>query len=192
MVGHPEHRVEGRRLPGAAGHRRLCGGDRVYLTTAVTPGPSELPKKDSISWASSRNAPRPETQWKVVCLRSGFRQSSGGNASVHQRSARPGRFIPRTATPRKRRLPMVSAFTLTGQCRRVLLDSDGKEVWSKPLEAHKDGNGWGRRLRRFCTGTGCTCFATTPRSLTCWRWTSAPARKCGAWDRDERSNWVHA
>ena len=59
----------------------------------------------------------------------------------------------------------------------------GPSRWSRTRRA----TGGGRRLRRCCTGTGCTWSATTRSSLTCWRWTSARAKKSGAWTATRRA-----
>jgi outer membrane protein assembly factor BamB len=55
-------------IPGRGWSSPIVWSDRVFLTTAVSSGTSEAPKKGLYIGGERPNAPRPEHEWKLVCL----------------------------------------------------------------------------------------------------------------------------
>src|SRR5438128_2351859 len=55
-------------VPGSGWSSPVVWGDRVFLTTAVSSGDSEPPKKGLYIGGERRDAPRPQHEWKVFCL----------------------------------------------------------------------------------------------------------------------------
>src|SRR2546428_11423305 len=55
-------------IPGSGWSSPIVWGDRVFLTTAISSGDSEPPKKGLYIGGERRDAPRPQHEWKVLCL----------------------------------------------------------------------------------------------------------------------------
>src|SRR5262249_46504952 len=55
-------------IPGHGWSSPIVWGDRVFLTTAVSSGETEPPKKGLYFGGERRSTPRPEHVWKVLCL----------------------------------------------------------------------------------------------------------------------------
>src|SRR5437899_8242023 len=55
-------------IPGSGWSSPIVWGDRVFLTTAISSGDSEPPKKGLYIGGERRDAPRPRHEWKVLCL----------------------------------------------------------------------------------------------------------------------------
>src|SRR5690242_8114356 len=55
-------------IPGVGWSSPIVWRDHVFLTTAVSSGEPEPPKKGLYFGGERRDAPRPEHQWKALCL----------------------------------------------------------------------------------------------------------------------------
>src|SRR6478609_4624887 len=55
-------------IPGQGWSSPVVWGDRVFLTTAVSSGQTEAPKKGLYLGGERRDLIRPEHEWKVLCL----------------------------------------------------------------------------------------------------------------------------
>jgi outer membrane protein assembly factor BamB len=129
-------------IPGRGWSSPIVWGDRVFLTTAVTAGPTEEPKKGLYLGGERPNAPRPEHEWKVLCLdlTSGkmrwehvvHRGEPAG--PVHTKNS----YASETPVTDGERV-----YACFGNLGLFCLDLDGKEVWSKPIEPHRMASGWG-------------------------------------------------
>jgi outer membrane protein assembly factor BamB len=129
-------------IPGRGWSSPIVWGDRVFLTTAVNPGTNEPPKKGLYIGGERPNAPRPEHEWKLVCL-----DLASGKArwdQVVHRGPPPGPIHVKNSYASE--TPVTDGehvYVCLGNVGVYCVDYAGREVWSKPLEAHKMRSGWG-------------------------------------------------
>jgi len=129
-------------IPGRGWSAPIVWGDRVFLTTAIKPGPSELPKKGLYLGGEQPNAPRLEHEWKVVCL-----DLASGTVRwerVVHRGEPPGPV--HTKNSYASETPVTDGervYAYFGNLGVFCLDFEGKEVWSHPIEPHKMASSWG-------------------------------------------------
>ena len=120
----------------------IVWGDRVFLTTAVNSGVSEPAKKGLYLGGERPNAPRPEHEWKVICLdlvsgkvrweRAVHRGPPVG--PIHLKNS----YASETPVTDGERV-----YACVGGVGLFCLDFTGEQVWSHPLEPHKMRSGWG-------------------------------------------------
>src|SRR5258706_6409312 len=55
-------------IAGSGWSSPIVWGKQVFVTTAISAGDSEAPKKGLYFGGERKDAPRPEHQWKVLCL----------------------------------------------------------------------------------------------------------------------------
>lgn len=129
-------------IPGRGWSSPIVWGERVFLTTAISPRPSESPKKGLYLGGERPNASRPETEWKVLCL-----DLSTGKVLWEQ--------VVHRATPSQpihlknsyaSETPVTDGerfYAYIGNAGVFCLDMEGQAVWSKALPAHRMRYGWG-------------------------------------------------
>lgn len=129
-------------LPGRSWSSPIVWGDRVFVTAVESLGESEAPKKGLYLGGNRPEPPKTEHQWKVLCLAlaTGKVQwektvhSGAPESSIHLKNSY-GAETPVTDGER--------VYTLFGNVGLFTFTMDGKEVWSRPLEARKTRFGWG-------------------------------------------------
>jgi outer membrane protein assembly factor BamB len=129
-------------IPGRGWSSPIVWGERVFVTTAVSAGETEPPKKGLYLGGERPNAARPEHAWKVLCL-----ELASGQVQWEQvlhRGQPPGpvhlknTFASETPVTDGERV-----YAVVGNVGVFCLDFNGRRVWSKPLEPHKIRNSWG-------------------------------------------------
>jgi hypothetical protein len=55
-------------IPGRGWSSPIVWGDRVFVTTAINSGITEPPKKGLYMGGERPDSPRPDHEWKVICL----------------------------------------------------------------------------------------------------------------------------
>ena len=129
-------------IPGRGWSSPIVWGDRVFVTTAVNSGTTEPPKKGLYLGGERPNAPRPEHEWKVVCL-----DLASGNVRWEQvihRGPPAGPIHLKNSYASE--TPVTDGervYACVGGVGVFCLDSSGREVWSKPIEPHKMRASWG-------------------------------------------------
>ena len=120
----------------------IVWGDRVFVTTAVNSGTTEQPKKGLYLGGERPNAPRPEHEWKVVCLD----LASGKVRWEHVVHRGPPSGPTHLKNSYASETPVTDGervYACVGGVGVFCLDLSGREVWSKPIEPHKMRAGWG-------------------------------------------------
>jgi outer membrane protein assembly factor BamB len=175
-------------IPGRAWSSPVVWGDRVFLTTAVNSGTSEEPKKGLYMGGERPNAPRPEHDWKVICLDLASGKKAWEKAVRHGAPTGPihlkNSYASETPVTDGERV-----YVCVGNVGVYCLGVDGREVWSKPLEAHKTRMGWGTaaspvlhqdRLYLACDNEEQSCLLALDKRT---------GKEIWRVDRDEKSNW---
>jgi outer membrane protein assembly factor BamB len=129
-------------IPGSGWSSPIVWGNRVFLTTAISTGEAEPPKKGLYIGGERRDAPRPEHQWKLLCL-----DLSSGKVRwekvVQEGSPAGPKHVKNTYASETPVTDGERVYVCIGNAGLFCLDLEGKPVWSKPLEPHKIRAGWG-------------------------------------------------
>ncbi|HVM47886.1 MAG TPA: PQQ-binding-like beta-propeller repeat protein [Candidatus Acidoferrum sp.] len=175
-------------LPGRGWSSPIVWGDRVFVTTAVNSGPSEPPRKGLYIGGERPDAPRPEHEWKLLCL-----DLSSGKVRWEHLLHRGGPPDPiHLKNSYASETPVTDGeqvYVCIGNVGVCCVDFAGREVWSKPLEPHKMRMGWGTAASPVL-GRGRLYVISDNEEQSCLL---ALDKRTGTeiWrvDRDEKSNW---
>jgi outer membrane protein assembly factor BamB len=175
-------------VPGRGWASPIVWGDSVFLTTAVNSGTSEPPKKGLYQGGERPNAPRPEHEWKVVCLD----LSSGKVRWEHvvHRGAPPGPIHVKNSYASE--TPVTDGervYMCVGNVGVYCLDFAGREVWSKPLEAHKIAHGWGTASSPVLLGDRLYLLSDNEEQSYLLALDKRSGKEVWRVARDEKSNW---
>lgn len=129
-------------IPGRGWSSPIVWGDRIFLTTCVSLGDEEAPKKGLYFGGERREAPKSEHQWKVYCLdlNSGkilweqLAHQAVPTTTIHIKNSRASE-TPVTDGQR--------VYAYFGNVGVFCYDLDGKLQWKKELQPHKVRYGWG-------------------------------------------------
>ena len=129
-------------IPGHGWSSPIVWGDRVFLTTAVSSGETEPPKKGLYFGGERRDAPRPEHAWKVLCL-----DLTSGKVRwervVHQGKPAGPIHVKNTYASETPVTDGERVYACIGNVGVFCLDFEGRPVWSETFEPHKTAHGWG-------------------------------------------------
>jgi outer membrane protein assembly factor BamB len=129
-------------IPGRAWSSPIVWGEHVFLTTAINSGVSESRKKGLYLGGDRPDAPRPEHQWKVLCL-----ELSSGKVQwervIYQASPPQPIHLKNSYASETPVTDGERVYACIGNAGVFCLDVQGHPVWSKPLESHKTRFGWG-------------------------------------------------
>ena len=127
-------------IPGRGWSSPIVWGDRIFLTTAVSAGSEEAPKK-GLYFGGERPASTNLHRWLAICLDRKSGKSLWTNelfaalpTSNHVKNSHASE-TPVTDGER--------VYVLFGQVGLFCLDIQGKLLWSQRFEPHKTANGWG-------------------------------------------------
>ncbi|MBM3851510.1 MAG: serine/threonine protein kinase, partial [Verrucomicrobia bacterium] len=143
LVWGPETNVAWRaEVPGRGWSSPIVWGKRVFLTTAVSDGDLEPPKKGLYFGGDRPDPPKHRQRWVALCL---DRDSGKTLWSTELHGA-----VPTTPIHLKNsyasETPLTDGkhlYVLFGSVGLFCLDLQGKVVWSQPLPPRKMRYGWG-------------------------------------------------
>ena len=129
-------------VPGRGWSSPIVWGKRVFLTTAVSEGELEAPKKGLYFGGDRPEPPKQRQRWMALCL---DRDSGKTLWSTELHGA-----VPTTPIHLKNsyasETPVTDGkhvYVLFGSVGLFCLDLQGKVVWSQPIQPHKMRYGWG-------------------------------------------------
>ena len=128
-------------IPGRGWSSLIVWGDRVFLTTAVSLGDPEKPKK-GLYFGGERPTPDSVYQWKVYCLD----LETGRilwDTQVHEGKPAGGRHLKNSFASETPVTDGEHVYAYFGYLGMYCLDFDGNIVWEKKLGAHAMRNNWG-------------------------------------------------
>jgi outer membrane protein assembly factor BamB len=175
-------------IPGRGWSSPIVWGDRVFVTTAVDSGASESPKKGLYLGGERPNAPRPEHEWKLVCLD----LSSGKMRWEHvvHRGEPPGpKHLKNSYASETPVTDGERVYVCVGNVGVYCLDFAGREVWSKPLPAHKTRNGWGTAASPVLHRDRLYLVSDNDEQSYLQALEKSTGKEVWRVDRDEKSNW---
>ncbi|HWX23172.1 MAG TPA: PQQ-binding-like beta-propeller repeat protein [Candidatus Binatia bacterium] len=175
-------------VPGRGWSSPIVWGDRVFLTTAVSSGEPEPPKKGLYMGGERPNAPRPEHEWKVVCL-----DLASGKMRwerVVQRAEPVGpRHLKNSYASETPVTDGERVYCYFGNVGVFCLDLDGHPVWSKALEPHKTRYGWGTAASPVLHRDRLYLVSDNDEQSYLLALDKRTGREIWRVDRDEKSNW---
>ncbi len=175
-------------IPGHGWSSPIVLGSQVFLTTAVSSGETEPPKKGLYFGGERRNTPRPEHVWKVLCLDLASGKVRWERA-VHQgQPAGPihlkNSYASETPVTDGKRV-----YAFFGNIGVFCLDLEGRPVWSKPLDPHKTRFGWGTAASPVLHRNRLYLVNDNDEQSYLVALDSATGKELWKTERDEKSNW---
>lgn len=176
-------------LPGRSWSSPIVWGDRIFLTTVVNLGDSEVPKKGLYLGGNRLEPPAAEHQWKVLCLDlvtgkvrwEKTMHRAAPLTPVHLKSSY-GAETPVTDGER--------IYALFGGVGVFALTFEGAEVWSRPLEARAMRDGWGTAASPVLHEGRLFLVNDNEEQSELVALDALTGRELWRVDRDEKSNWV--
>jgi len=177
-----------RDIPGRGWSSPIVWGDRVFVVTAISSGETEPARKGLYLGGERPNAPRPEHQWKMLCidLSSGAvsweRLLNQGNPvqPVHVKNS----YASETPVTDGKQV-----YALVGNVGVFALDFGGRVVWSKTIEPKKTRYGWGPAASPVLHGDRLYVLNDNDEHSCLLALDKATGKEVWHTDRDEKSNW---
>lgn len=175
-------------IPGRGWSSPIVWGDRVFVTTAVSAGPSEPPKKGLYLAGERPDAPRPEHEWKLICL-----ELSSGNVRwekvIHHGSPAQPIHLKNSYASETPVTDGQQVYVRVGNVGVFCLDFGGRLVWSKPLEPHKTRLGWGTAASPVLHGDRLYLLNDNDEDSYLLALDKRTGKEIWRIARDEKSNW---
>jgi len=175
-------------LPGRGWSSPIVWGKRVFLTTAVSLGESEGPKKGLYLGGERRDVPQPEHQWKVLCL-----DLSSGKVrwekTVHQGQPAGPKHLKNSYASETPVTDGERVYAYIGNAGVYCLDLKGGLVWSKSLEPHKVRAGWGTAASPVLHEDRLYLVNDNDEQSYLLALDKRTGKEIWRADRDEKSNW---
>ena len=175
-------------IPGRGWSSPIAWGDRVFLTTVVGQGDSEMPKKGLYRGGDRPNAAPSEHQWKVLCL-----DLLSGNVLwerlVH-RGTPPGPTHAKNSYASE--TPVTDGqrvYACFGNVGVFCLDLEGRPVWSKLLPPHAMRHGWGTAASPVLHHDRLYLVNDNEEQSYLLALDKRSGKEVWRVDRDEKSNW---
>jgi outer membrane protein assembly factor BamB len=175
-------------LPGRGWSSPIVAHGRVVVTTVVSQGELEAPKKGLYFGGERPEPPQGIQQWQVLCLDLAtgqvvwVRQVHEGRppSSIHLKNS----YASETPVTDGERI-----YAYFGNLGLYCLDFDGEVLWSRPFEAHATRYGWGTAASPVLHGD--RIFVVDDNDdksflLALDKRTGEPVWRV---ERDEQSNW---
>lgn len=175
-------------IPGRGWSSPIVWGDRVFLTTAVDSETPEPPKKGLYLGGERPNAPRPEHEWKMICL-----DLASGKVQwehVVHRGAPAGPIHLKNSYASE--TPVTDGervYVCVGNVGVYCVDFAGHEVWSKSLEPHKTRAGWGTAASPVLHGDRLYLVNDNEEQSYLLALDKRTGKEAWRVDREEKSNW---
>jgi outer membrane protein assembly factor BamB len=176
-------------LPGRSWSSPIVWGGRVFLTAVVNEGPSEPPKKGLYLGGNRPEPPKSEHQWRVLCLDIGTGKVQW-EKTVHQGTPQSSIHLKNSYGAETPVTEGERVYALFGNVGVFAFTLDGKEVWSKPLEARKTRAGWGTAASPVLHGGRIFIVNDNDERSEVYALDAKTGAELWRADREEKSNWA--
>ncbi|MBI4603388.1 MAG: PQQ-binding-like beta-propeller repeat protein [Planctomycetes bacterium] len=176
-------------VPGRGWSSPVVWGGRVFVTTAVSEGDEEAPKKGLYYGGERRDPPPHPHRFLVLCfdLETG---KASWEAEVHRGRPESARHLKNSYASETQVSDGERVYSYFGQLGLFAHELEGKLVWSKRLPAYKTRYGWGTAASPVLHGERVYVVNDNEEAS----FLAAFDRRTGAeaWraERDEKSNWA--
>jgi len=175
-------------IPGRGWSSPIVWSNRVYLTTALSSGTAEPPKKGLYMGGERPNAPRPEHEWKLVSLD----LSSGQvrwESVLHRGSPAMPSHVKNSYASETPVTDGEHIYACIGNIAVFCVDGQGHQVWSTPLEPHRMQAGWGTASSPILHGDRLYLLNDNQEHSYLLALDKRTGKQIWRVDRDEKSNW---
>lgn len=175
-------------IPGRGWSSPIVWGNRIFLTTAVSEGDLEAPKK-GLYFGGDRTEPPPHRhQWRVVGL-----DAASGRVmwSTEIQAALPTTpvHIKNTYASETPATDGERVYAYFGTVGLYALDFEGKVVWSQPVPARKMAHGWGTASSPIVHEGRVFIVHDNEEASFAAAYDARTGREVWRVSRDEPSNW---
>jgi len=177
-----------RDLAGRSWASPIVWGDRVFVVTAIGSGETEPAKKGLYLGGERPNAPRPEHQWKMLCvdLNSG---AVRWERLLHQGSPAQPIHVKNTYASETPVTDGKHVYAFIGNVGVFALDLEGRLAWSKPIQSQKTRYGWGTAASPVLHRDRLYLANDNDEHSYLLALDKATGNELWRTDRDEKSNW---
>lgn len=175
-------------IPGLGWSSPIVWDQRVFLTTAVSEGEVETPKK-GLYLGGDRPEPLGQRHhWQVVCL---DLESGKVLWTTEVAAAAPStpRHVKNTYASETPVTDGERVYALFGSVGLFCLDFDGKILWSHPIQPRKMANGWGTAASPVLHGDRVFIVCDNEEESFAAAFDKRTGRELWRVPRDEPSNW---
>jgi len=137
-----EHVVWKTEIPGRAWSSPIVWGERIYLTSAVSEGEAEMPKKGLYLGGNRDKASDKTHRWMVYCIDLGSGKILWEQVA-HQAVPRHPLHIKNTYASETPVTDGQRVYAYFGNVGLFCYDVNGEPLWSKQLPSVKTSNNWG-------------------------------------------------
>ena len=174
-------------IPGRGWSSPIIWGDHVFVTTAVSEGDEEAPKK-GLYFGGERPASPHRHRWLALDL---DRKTGAIRWTAELASAVPGNSI-HVKNTHASETPVTDGknlFALFGSVGVYCLDFKGKVIWSQPLPARKTVYGWGTATSPVLHGDRLYVVSDNQEHSSLAAYDKHTGREVWRVDRDEPTNF---
>jgi outer membrane protein assembly factor BamB len=175
-------------LPGRGWSSPIVSGQNVFLTTAVSEGTEEAPKK-GLYFGGERPLSKNRHRWLGICL---DRETGKQRWATELFADQPSTPI-HVKNSYASETPVTDGehfYALFGQIGLYCLDLDGKVVWSKRFESHKTANGWGTSASPVLYGDRIYVVADNEEKSFVAAFDKSTGKEIWRVERDEPTNYA--
>lgn len=175
-------------LPGRGWSSPIVWGDRIFVTTAVSEGREEEPRK-GLYFGGERPEPPPDRHhWRVVCLDWDTGRVRWSTEVAAGRPPLP-RHLKNSYASETPVTDGEHVYALFGSIGLFCLDMDGKVVWEQPFQPRRMAHGWGTAASPVLYGDRVFVVRDNEEQSFVAAYDKRTGRELWRVDRDEPSNW---
>lgn len=176
-------------VPGRGWSSPIVWGDRVFVTTAVSEGAEEAPKKGLYFGGERPQPPAQRHHWQVLCLD----WNSGKTLWTTEVHAAPPQTPHHVKNTYASETPVTDGervYAYFGSLGVFCLDIAGKVVWSRLFPPHKMAHGWGTAASPVLSGDRLFVVNDNEEESFLAAFDKRTGTELWRVRRDEPSNWA--
>jgi outer membrane protein assembly factor BamB len=176
-------------IPGRGWSSPIVWGRKLFLTSAVSEGAVEEPKK-GLYYGGNRPAPPPDVhRWVVYCL-----DTESGKVlwekAAHRGAPRSSHHLKNTLASETPVTDGERVYAYFGNLGLFAYDLDGKEVWSHEYRACETRYGWGTAASPVLHGDRLFIVNDNEEEASIAAFDTKSGKELWRQKRDEKSNWA--
>lgn len=175
-------------VPGRGWSSPIVWGEHVFLTTAISEGEEEPPKK-GLYFGGERGPSKNRHRWSVIC----FDRESGKRLWQTELFAAVPPSTKHVKNTYASETPVTDGehvFAVFGEIGVYCLDTLGNVVWSKSFEPRPTRNGWGTSISPILAGNRLIVVRDSEGKSDISAYDKATGEVIWTQDRDEPTNYA--
>jgi outer membrane protein assembly factor BamB len=176
-------------VPGRGWSSPIVWGERIFLTSAVSEGDEETPKKGLYLGGDRTRPPSPDHRWLVYCL-----EFQSGKIlwerQAHQGKPESSHHLKNTFASETPVTDGERVYAYFGSLGLFAYDFDGALKWSKQFGSFKTRSGWGTAASPALAGGAVVIVNDNEEKSFIAAFDGKTGAELWRRDRDEKSNWA--